>query len=103
MSIEIKKGNYGIDLEFEVKNPDGTPFDLTGYTVTLKVWKPGKATLSLSATCEIIDAANGKCRYTVKEGDFQEVGDFYAELELTKAGVCIDTETFGIKVVRTAP
>jgi len=101
MSLVVKKGNYGFLFEFTVKKADGTAFDLTGYTVTLKVWKD--STTQFTAACTITDAASGKCQYQVTSGDFDAVGQYLAELELTKTGFVEDTETFQITVTETAP
>jgi hypothetical protein len=101
--LEVKKGNKGFDLEFTIQNDDGTPKNLTGYTITFKVWKVGASVLSLSKACTIVDAGAGTCKYTLGDGDFDVVGKYYFELELTKAGVVEDTETKRLDVLETAP
>jgi len=103
MSLSVKKGNYGFTLTFNVKNSDGSAKNLTGYTVTLKVWAPGAASVKFTGACAVTDAANGVCTYTVASGDFDTVGGYRAELELTKTGVVEDTETFPVLVEATAP
>ncbi|MEM2906052.1 MAG: BppU family phage baseplate upper protein [Candidatus Bathyarchaeia archaeon] len=103
MSLSVKRGNYGFALTFNVKNSDGSAKNLTGYTVTLKVWASGSESCKFTGTCTVTDAANGICTYTVANGDFATVGQYLAELELTKTGVVEDTETFPILVEATAP
>ena len=40
--IEIKSGDYGFDISFTVTESDGvTAKNLSGYTVTFKVWDGG--------------------------------------------------------------
>ena len=94
-SIRIKKGNYGFDLKFEVIE-DGERKDLTGITPTLKVYRSGS--LFLSKTCSV---SGGYVVCHVDEGDFDEVGVYEAEIELSKEGYLEDTETFIIEVEPT--
>lgn len=97
----VKKDNYGMVQPFEIKKADGTAYNLTDYTVTIKVWDGGA--LKFSGACSVTDAAAGLCKYTPASDDFDTVGEYYGELELTKAGVIVDTETFTVKVIPTAP
>ena len=102
-SIEIPKGDKGYNVNFTVKDAGGNAYDLAGYTVTLKVWKPGSpASPVVSGVCAVDDAAAGKCHYTVQEGDFDEVGQYYAELEMTQAGIVESTRTYTLSVVESA-
>ncbi len=103
MSVTVKKGNYGFVITFNVKNSDGTAKNLTGYTVTLKVWVLGAASVKFTGACTVTDASGGVCTYTVAETNFDTVGSYLAELELTRSGVVEDTETFPILVEATAP
>ncbi|MFQ6053027.1 MAG: BppU family phage baseplate upper protein [Candidatus Bathyarchaeia archaeon] len=96
----IKKGNYGFDLNFTVQHADGTVYDLTGFTVHLKLWD-SDGNLILNQQCMIVNAAQGKCKYTVQSGDFDTEGRYMAELELTKTGWLEDTDTFEIIVAPT--
>lgn len=105
--ITIPKGDEGFKLEFTVKDSDGDPVNLTGYTaVNIKMWAPGvPGTLLLDQACDNA-AANGTCDYTVDEDDFPDgtypaVGRYHAELELTSAGVVESTETFGITIMES--
>ena len=99
---EVKKGNYGWQQQFTVKEKDGSVKDLTGYTVTLKVWS--NSTLKFSGECTLdADPTSGKCYYPVQNIDFNTAGSFLGELELTKAGEKLDTKTFTVFVGKTAP
>ena len=88
--IEVKKGKYGFDIPFIVQDADGNVFDLTGYTVTFKVWD-NTDTVILTGTCTIDSATAGTCHYTVASGDFTTEGTYTAELNLTKTDVDIST------------
>ena len=95
--IEVKKGKYGFDIPFLVQDADGKAFDLTGYTVTFKVWDSSD-TLIVNSACTIDDAVNGKCHYTVQSGDFATAGTFTAELNLTKTGEDFSTMSTTVTV-----
>ena len=97
--ITIPKSDYGFDIDFTVQDSSGSAYDLTGYTVTLKVWSPGvPGTLLIDDSCTIDDASSGTCHYSVSSGDFDTVGIYHGELELTQAGIVESTEVFGITV-----
>jgi len=99
---KIKKGNYGWNQKFTVKKTDDTVKDLTGYTVTLRVWS--NSTIKFSAECDLdADPTTGICYHTVTETDFDTIGNYFGELELTKTGEKVDCNTFTIQVVATAP
>jgi hypothetical protein len=101
-SLTIPKDDYGYNLDFTIQKADGSEKVLTGYTIKLKMWKPGiPGTLLLDGTCTIDDADAGTCHYTIQEDDFDTKGRFHAELELTKAGVEESTEPFIIYVVES--
>jgi len=103
-TLEYAKGTYGIEIEFTVINKaTGNPRDLTGLTVTFKMWKEGAATNKASGTCTITDATNGKCKYTVQATDFDAVDTYNAYLELTKTGYKETTEIFKISIIEGAP
>jgi len=106
--IEVKQGDYGFDLTFEIKNSDGSEFDLDGYTATLKVWKQD-GTILFSGACDIDNASEGLCHYNIQSGDFDTLdnpqlsgitrySDYVAEIELTKSGVILSTPSFIIRV-----
>lgn len=55
-----------IDFEYQLLNPDGTPINLTGGDVKWRFGINGAAMVDKTAT--IIDAPNGKARYTTLGG-----------------------------------
>jgi len=98
-TITISKGDYGFYLSFTVNDSDDEAYDLTDYTITLKVWAPGKPeTLLIDSACSPVVAASGTCRYLVQEENFDTKGRYVGELELTEEGVIESTEPFVIVV-----
>ena len=96
--LTIPKKDYGYYLSFTVQDSAGVAYDLTGYTITLKVWRKDVPGLLMSGNCAIVVAASGTCRYSVVAGVFNKAGTYQAELELTKSGVVESTRNFEIKV-----
>jgi hypothetical protein len=95
----IPQSDKGYDLNFTVKDSDDTAYDLTDYTVTLKVWKAGiPGTLILSETCDIDSAADGTCHYTIQGEDFDNRAKYKMELELTKSGVIESTKNYDLLI-----
>lgn len=101
----IKTGNYGFPLTFTVVNADGTAYDLTGVTVKLRVWTTELVpTQILSGACtNIAPYTAGICAYTVTATDFTKVGQYYADLLLTKTGYDEETETITLNVIPASP
>ena len=100
--ITISKGDVGFNLNFTVQDSTATAYNIGSFTVAFKVWTVGNpGTLLLEQDCTEVVAADGTCYYTIQSGDFDTVGSFRAELELTKTGVIESTENFEIVVVRS--
>jgi len=98
--LTVAKGDYGYNLAFSIVNSSGTAYTLTGYTITLKVWKDTKShVLLVNDTCNIVSAALGTCTYPVLINDFNNVGVYNMELELTQAGIVESTQRYKIEVV----
>jgi hypothetical protein len=86
--VQYIKDEFGFNLNFTVKNKDdGTPFDLTGYTIKFYMWLPNEAAKISAGVCVISVAASGTCYHVVTSGSFDTPGSYNWELILTKAGV----------------
>ena len=96
--LTIPKGDFGYYLNFTVQDSANVAYNLTGYTITLKVWRKDIPGLLISGDCAIVVAADGTCRYLVVIGAFNQAGTYQAELELTKSGVVESTDNFEIEV-----
>lgn len=101
-TITVPKGDYGYNLAFTVTDADGAAYNLTGYTVTLKLWRPMKpGTLVLSKACTIDVAASGTCHYTVASGDFATAKTYAGELEATATGKVESVKKFRLVVTES--
>ena len=102
-TITTGKNDYGFNLAFTIYDSDGNARNITGYTVTLKVWKAGRPKeLVINSACTVDVAASGTCHYTIAANDFREAARYNYELELTKEGV-VDSSESGIIVVEDSP
>lgn len=92
-TLTIPQNDKGYYENFIVQNDDGTPFNLTGYTITFKVWSPGRQEpLLVSGAVSIVAAAAGTCRYPIAATDFPTVGIYNMELECTQSGLIESTK-----------
>jgi hypothetical protein len=71
----IKKGDRLPSVTATLKL-NGVPYDLTGKTVTFRMWERGKSTLKVNATAVVVDAAAASVRYDWASGDTDTAGDF---------------------------
>jgi len=100
--ITIPQGDEGFNLEFTVTEDDDTAFDLTNYTVTIKVWHKNLiGSLVVDSACVVDVAASGTCHYVVTDGDFDSAGDYMVELELTQSGVVESTRHYTLEVTES--
>ncbi|MHC4800296.1 MAG: BppU family phage baseplate upper protein [Planctomycetota bacterium] len=84
--LRIPVDTKGPRISFTVYDNDGTAHDLTGLTVTFKVWKPKRpGTLIVEGSVTLDVAASGTCYYVITDDDFKKPGTYKWELELTKA------------------
>ena len=100
--ITVPKGDFGFNIDFTVQDGGGDAFNLTGYTTKFKVWQagvPGTTVINGSVTHDT--EAAGTCHYTVVSGNFDTVGHYKAELQLTKAGAQESTRAYDLEVVES--
>jgi len=100
-----KAGNYGFRILFKlIDATTKEPHDLSQYDeVKFKMWLPGYSDLYLDELCVITDASHGECSYRVHKGDFDSLGIYNAEVEMSNNGILEDSETFEVVIYGTAP
>lgn len=100
--LYIPQSDKGFNIAITVQDCDGGAFDLTDYTVTLKVWRKGIiGTPIVDAACVIDVAASGTCHYVVTATDFVTAGDYWVEVEMTKSGVIESTRHYTLEVTES--
>lgn len=94
--LNIPRNDKGYPITFTVVDSAGVALPLAGYTITLKMWKPGCAS-KVSAACAITGA--NTCTWTLAAADTDTAGAYDAELELTSAGVILSVAKFSINIM----
>lgn len=101
-TIKVVQNDKLYDINFTLQDSNGTAIDLTNATLKFKAQKQGGAsTLKVDSAMSIVQASAGTCKYTVQATDFDEVGHYYAEIEVTFTGSKI--LTFGDIVAIVEP
>jgi hypothetical protein len=98
--INTYKSDKQYDINFTLTDANGAAFDLTGATLVFNAQKQDATTLKFTGSMTIVSAAAGTCKYTVGNTDFDEAGDYYAEIQVTNGSKVV---TFGGIVIRVKP
>jgi len=81
--LELVRNDKGYDLQFTILDADENPVNLTAATIKLKVRKWNDSYAKFVANCTITNAQAGQCKYTVGPTDFNVVGRYKCELEVS--------------------
>jgi hypothetical protein len=86
VNIAIEQGTYYEDV-FTVRNPNGTPLDLTGYTASAAIKKFSTSTTSTPFTVGIITAA-GQVVLSMGNtiSNALDAGRYYYDVVITSTG-----------------
>ncbi|MFA5429844.1 MAG: BppU family phage baseplate upper protein [Candidatus Omnitrophota bacterium] len=99
--ITIPQGDFGYAIDFTLTDAAKNVYNPTGYTVKFKVWEAGTpGVLIVEGDCVIVDAAAGIVRYYILDGDLATAGEYEGEIELSKAGIAVESFK-GFKVIVT--
>ena len=78
------KNDSGFDITFTVDDSSGNDVSLASISsVILKMRKIGSLSTTVFGACTVTDAAAGVCTYSVQAGDFETLGNYETELQLT--------------------
>ena len=89
--IEIRQNDKDYYLCFTLQDSSGTALNLSSASLKFNAQKIGADDLKVEDDMEIVDAVAGECRYQVKEDDFDEAGDYYAEIQVSFIGGQVTT------------
>lgn len=81
MKIEVIKNDFGYSYTFNLKEPDGTPSDLTGAVVTFKGTHSEFPSNKVETVMTVEDAVNGVASFTIAEDTFPIEGVYYGEIQ----------------------
>jgi len=84
----FRQNEFGFDISFTAYFNDGSIVDLTGKDVKFQVTNINTNTKKIDGTCALdVDPTTGKCIYTIVSTDFDTIGLYEAELEISEVGV----------------
>lgn len=69
-----------------------SPFNLTGYTLKVRIYKRWRDQDYFNKTASIVTAASGTWSYAVGSGEMPPFGIYLVEIELSKSGEVMSTE-----------
>lgn len=99
--INVFQNDVLYDIDFTLKDANEVVVDLTGASLIFRAQKQGATVQKFAGSMSLVVAASGTCKYTVAAGNFDEAGDYYAEIQVTFGGGKIIT--FGDIVVHVKP
>jgi len=83
INIETIKGDEKYDLVFHLKDFNGNAINLNGASgMKFRVQKKGTSVIKFEGDMTIVDGIEGELKYTVEAGNFDEVGKYFAEIEV---------------------
>lgn len=84
-----------VSLEFSLKNPDGTTYNLTDASVSLLV-KPERGS-TITKTAVVTNANEGKATVTIGASTFS-AGPYSAQVRVTSGPIVLHSQVFRIMV-----
>jgi len=83
MVTTIYRNDYGFDLNFTAKDTADAVVDLTDSYATFKMAIEDSTINKVSSTCTIVSTTGGTCKYTSTTTDFDTVGVYKGEIQVT--------------------
>jgi len=105
INIETIKNDEKYDLVFHLKDFNGNAINLNGASgIKFRVQKKGGTELKFEGDMVVVDGVEGEAKYTVQTGNFDEVGKYFAEIEINfEDGQKIKFDDILIKVKSDLP
>ena len=81
---KFKRGSFGPNsaINFTIQNKDGSAKDITGLTLTMKLYEIWKRIPLVENVLTIVVAANGTAKYEPIDGDFNIIKYYYLRVSL---------------------
>ena len=100
-NLIVVQNDKKYDFNFTVTDANAEVIDLTDSVIKFKVANYiNPSALVVNATCTVITATLGTCKYTIQSNDFITVGNYRAELEISyvTSGQVITAQGININV-----
>jgi len=104
--IKLVRGDTNYNIEFIIKDAEGSVIDLTNATVVLKMqsYQGGDLVVNLTGEIPMETQTSGVCKFVITD-QFQDLtGEFQAEIQITySGGKVITAPNISIKVIPDLP
>lgn len=101
--ITVRQSDALYDLNFTLTDRSDTPIDITGATVQLKVQKQHATSLKFTGSMTVVSGPAGTCKYNVQATDFDQVGEYFADIVVTSASQVITYGPISILALAKLP
>ncbi len=86
-SIRINQNDYGLKLTFLCRDEEGTPIDLSGFSVDFLLYNDNDLQNTDHTGCVKRDAPMGIAEYTVQSSDTNIAGILHGKIQLADASM----------------
>ena len=83
--IKVVQGDFGNPIEFNLQSADGTPLSVAAFDGTIRVQQLGKKVVKFTHDLTVEDGPLGKVSFSPEAGDFDQPGEYIAEIRLVEA------------------
>ena len=101
--MKVAQGDQNYPLNFTLTDQSDTAIDITGATLVLKVQKQHATGLKFTGAMTIVSGPAGTCSYLVQSTDFDEVGEYLGEIEVTAGTQKISYGPISILAIANLP
>ncbi len=106
----LVRNDFGSDVQFNLTNDDGTPYDLTGFTVKFKAALYGQTcgdigteVNQIDETCAVAAPLTGQTIWTIAAGNLATAGKYKTEVECVSGSITVSVKTGDLVVVDDNP
>jgi len=101
----IVGGTEGFAQDFVIEMPKGTVKNLSGFTLTIHVWKAGSSSALFTGSVDINVEASGTCYYTLAEGDAPRTakGEYLYSIKLVDETETLYTVAKTVEILEGPP
>lgn len=98
--IELTKNDSGFDLDFIIKDSNGSIVPLSGATVKFQL-ATMKYVNEVNGSCTVTDESAGECKYTFVSGDLDlQPGEYRATLQVIWGTKIVSSRQFTVHIVQ---
>lgn len=89
-TLKSVESNTAPAFEITCERDDGTVIDLTGNTVTMKLYRRGTQTNTGHEACTVTDATNGVVTWQPQSGDLPSSGTYKGDVKITYGDATVE-------------